>query len=653
MLNARTSLLPLILLSCVQLRAQCDVRIPPGAPTHRTPLVQRTERGGGPLYVVPTVVHMHYGGGLAPLGPQYIVALIDQCNADLRAMNEDIGSVVPEFQGLIGDMRIELRLATRDEQGDCMSGIRYHLYDPTIGGANHIAATLNTRGYLNIHIGANQSFATLPGPVTNPYDHGDVIMFGIANALYDTRTLAHEVGHWAGLYHTFGITNNTGTCSDDYIADTPITAGSPLDCVLDRSECTPGVVENVQNYMDYSNCRLMFTQGQADHAIDVLGDPTLVRNAMVSEANLLATGVTDPSTCAITAGIHHYPFVNCTGTTVRFSAIAEHALVDSVRWTFSGGNITTSTDEHTDVLYPTAGTYPVQLIAYGGGTSAVVNTTVQVDVPNATSNGLVLVNEFPFTEGFEGDFALPTANMVVVPNSEPTWQVFTDAGHASERSLYVPAGAVEVTDTNDIVLGNFDFSTLSVPTVQVKVAASMYGLAGWSSFHLLFRDQCSNIFVGNQWGLWQLNDYGADHGPNYVPSADDQWVTLQASFPEWNMATGAELVLRVVRPAYPSTFTPEPFYLDDVYVGELPVTTSVPEPAADAFALWPNPTNGRVTVHTEAAGTLQVFDARGQRVWQQRIAPGSHVVEAALAPGVYVVRIEGTEASVRLVVEQN
>ncbi len=626
------------------------MRVPVGAPTQRTPALH-AERGGGALYLVPTVVHVHYGGGLAPLGVQYIKALIDQCNADLRAMGPDLAGIVPAFQPIIGDMRFELRLATRDAEGECMSGIRYHAYDPATEAPDHAAATIDTRGYLNIHIGANQSFATLPAPVTAPYDHSDVIMFGISNATFDTHTLAHEVAHWAGLYHTFGLTNSTGTCGDDYIADTPITAGSPLDCVLDRNECTPGVVENVQNIMDYSDCGVMFTQGQADHALDVLADATLVRNGVVSAENLLATGVTDPSSCPITAAIYHYAFVNCTGTTVRFRAMAEHALVDSVRWTFTGGSPATSTSEHTDVLYAAAGSYAVQLIAYGGGGSAVVNTTVQVDVPNATGNGLALVNTFPFTQGFEAGFALPTANMQVVPNGAPTWQVFADAGYASQRCLYIPAGAVEVTDTNDLVLGNFDFSSLSVPTVQVKVASSMYGTAGWSSFVLRFRDQCSNIFVGEQWGLWQLNDYGADHGADYVPDNDGQWVTLQASFPEWHLATGAELVLRVVRPAYPASFTAEPFYLDDVYVGELPVSTGLPESPMEPFRVWPNPATVSFAVQAEEAGVLHVFDARGQRVWQQRLVRGANTIDAALAPGVYLLRFEGRTAAQRLVVE--
>lgn len=633
------------------LHAQCDAIVPHGAPTHRAPVLQSVARGGGPLYLVPTVVRVHYGGALAPLSQQYIVALIDQCNADLRAMGPQFASIVPEFQSAIGDMGFELRLATRDEQGNCISGIRYHAYDPAIGSANYSAVTLNTRGYLNIHIGANQSFATLPGPVTNPYDITDVIMFGLGNATLDSHTLAHEVGHWAGLYHVWGISNTTGTCGDDFIADTPITAGSQLDCNLDQAECTDGVVENVQNFMDYSSCRMMFTQGQANQALSVLGDPGLVRNGLTTPANLLATGVTDPSSCAITAGIYSYPFINCDGTLLRFRALAEHALVDSVRWTFPGGSPSTSTDEHADVSYTNGGSYAAQLIVYGGGTSATVNTTVIVDVPNATANGLQPVSNFPFAEGFEGNFALPNSSMIAVQGSNPTWQLFTDAGFASARCLHVPAEPVNVADTNDIVIGNFDFSSLVQPSIRFKAASSMYTTSGWSKLQLRFRDLCSNIFIGNPWQSWELYEYGADHGTGFIPSNDGQWTTLQASFPAWTQAIAAELVLRLIRPAYPASFTPEAFYLDDLYIGELPLVTAVPSPSAlNTFAVAPNPNTGHFTVSTHETAVITIHDARGQLVLQQGVRAGLTSIDAGLAPGFYLLRVDGAPHAMRMVV---
>lgn len=583
------------------------------------------------------------------MGPQRIAALLAECNADLRAQNADLPNVVPAFQGLVGDMGFELRLATRDEQGNCMSGIRYHLYDPATEGPDHVGVTLNTRSYLNIHIGANQSFATLPAPVTSPYDPTDVIMLSIGQAVPDAHTLAHEVGHWAGLLHTWGLSNTTGTCGDDYIADTPITAGSQLDCIVDQAECVPGVVENVQNFMDYSSCRIVFTQGQAAYAQSVLADPGLVRNSVVQPANLVATGVTDPASCPITAAVHTTSFIGCDGTTVRFSAMAEHALVDSLRWTFPGGTPATSTAEQVEVLYPSSGAQPVQLIVYGGGGSAVVNTTANVEVPSAGANGLAPVDQFPFTRGFEPPFALPDAHLAAIASTTPTWQVFPGAGHASTHCLYIPAEPVDVADTNDLLLGNFDLTPLASPTVQVKVASSLYGTAGWSSLQLHFRDQCSNIFQGSQWAVWQLNEYGADHGPGFVPGADGQWVTLQVSFPVWNQATSAELMLRLVRPAYPDSFTPEAFYLDDLYVGEFPIATGLAgtHPPPD-HRLAPNPSTTFFTLDVPAPTALTITDALGQVVLQQRLHIGVNTVPHALPPGLYLVRTG--HATQRLVV---
>ncbi|HRH39765.1 MAG TPA: M43 family zinc metalloprotease, partial [Flavobacteriales bacterium] len=241
--------------------AQCEVRIPPGAPTWLNAVQREGERGGAPLYVVPTVVHVYYGGDLLPIGILQVQDWLAQCNADLRGWSEQIGDVVPEFAGIVGDMNVELRLATRDEQGDCMSGIRYHAYDPGQGNPPVLENTLDTRHYLNIHVAGGQSFATLPAPVTDPYDANDVIMITPSQASLEGHTLAHEVGHWCGLYHVWGTSPTTGDCGNDYIADTPTTDGSQLDCILDQSECAPPIVENVQNFMDYSSCRIMFTQG--------------------------------------------------------------------------------------------------------------------------------------------------------------------------------------------------------------------------------------------------------------------------------------------------------------------------------------------------------------------------------------------------------
>jgi len=77
------------------------------------------------------------------------------------------------------------------------------------------------------------------------------------------RTVTHEVGHWMGLYHTWGDQR----CGTDYVADTPVTttSNSTAFCRDVFSTCTGARTRNmIENYMDYSpdSCMNIFTQGQ-------------------------------------------------------------------------------------------------------------------------------------------------------------------------------------------------------------------------------------------------------------------------------------------------------------------------------------------------------------------------------------------------------
>lgn len=91
----------------------------------------------------------------------------------------------------------------------------------------------------------------------------------ILNSTYNLgRTMTHEVGHWVGLRHIWGDGPQSGSCSvDDYCADTPNSAQPNYNCSLLNNSCSlSGQVDQVQNYMDYTNdaCMDTFTQDQKD-----------------------------------------------------------------------------------------------------------------------------------------------------------------------------------------------------------------------------------------------------------------------------------------------------------------------------------------------------------------------------------------------------
>lgn len=109
------------------------------------------------------------------------------------------------------------------------------------------------------------------------------------------KVLAHEVGHYLFLYHTFDggcdTSHNDCTLDGDHVCDTPAVAAPNFYCVSGTNSCpeTPAVLDDLSNYMDYGNnlCQNHFTNGQILRMLAVLNT---TRSVLVSTDNIIYTG---------------------------------------------------------------------------------------------------------------------------------------------------------------------------------------------------------------------------------------------------------------------------------------------------------------------------------------------------------------------------
>ncbi|MGZ8542187.1 MAG: zinc-dependent metalloprotease, partial [Chitinophagaceae bacterium] len=280
---------------------------------------------------IPVVVHvMHTGGAVGSIynpSDAQIMGAINYLNQVFAGTYA--GMQAPVEGGGVVDMEIQFGLAQRTPACGATNGInRVDASSLTNYVANGINAS-NTTGcpettmknfsrwnpsdYYNIWI-VNKidsadgtsgqfiaGFAYFPGA---PATLDGTVMLATQMAPGE-KTLPHEIGHALNLYHTFqGSANNTicpvnATCTTqgDVICDTdPIfnnyNAGTGVysfACRSGNNTCTstPYTINTESNFMSYTNCYTLFTNGQKARAQAAMTLPS--RASLVSGGNLALT----------------------------------------------------------------------------------------------------------------------------------------------------------------------------------------------------------------------------------------------------------------------------------------------------------------------------------------------------------------------------
>jgi hypothetical protein len=256
--------------------------------------LQKNFRVAADIIRIPVVVHVIHNQiyGLfigSNISDEQIYSQIKVLNEDYRKKEGTLGF---NANPLGADVEIEFFLASIDPSGNPSSGIK-RIYSPktsfNIVNDNDRQTMSNlsywdSNKYLNIWVAPLSSGYIGYGEF--PYSESvegldldsdesldgvfiDYTVFGRKigtnkSGLYSFgRTVTHEIGHWMGLYHTWGDQR----CGTDYVADTPVTttSNSSAFCRDVFSTCTGTRTRNmIENYMDYSpdSCMNIFTQGQ-------------------------------------------------------------------------------------------------------------------------------------------------------------------------------------------------------------------------------------------------------------------------------------------------------------------------------------------------------------------------------------------------------
>ncbi|MBP6455803.1 MAG: zinc-dependent metalloprotease [Chitinophagaceae bacterium] len=239
------------------------------------------------IITIPVVFHVVYKTTAQNTGltDAILNTALTNLNNCFNKTNSNFSNVPAAFQTLAADCDFNFVLAKRTINGCYTIGIERvqsnAIYDmanftsenvklASLGGLNIWDATK----YLNVWICDLQNSNNSPGTFTGGYAYyptiplytGDGIVINFFQNSILTETFPHEVGHWLNLAHTF-CEGNQAICTDcDNVADTPPQSASLIGSCpsFPHIECPTSVPNgvNVHNFMSYSNCKAMFTQGQ-------------------------------------------------------------------------------------------------------------------------------------------------------------------------------------------------------------------------------------------------------------------------------------------------------------------------------------------------------------------------------------------------------
>lgn len=636
----------------------------------------------GTVYTIPVVFHVLHMNGVENISDAQIHDALVVLNRDYRRLNTDAASVQPDFQGMPADIEIEFTLARKAPNGACFTGITRTVTPLTFDGSdgqNQVNAVITGNDvyqgiwppnqYLNIYV--CEEIGGAAGYTFKPSGNASSSAFGMyfngifllhnytgsigTSEIYTSRTLTHEVGHWLNLNHTWGPNNNPGnaaSCSDDdNVQDTPLCIGVSS-CNYNSNTCNDvgssmsswnyDVEDNVENYMDYSYCSKMFTEGQKTRMRNAITSNTAGRSNVISTSNLGLVGANSPLVLC-QAKFKANKTVLCANDSITFTDMSFNA-VTGWNWTFAGGTPATSTLQNPGVIYTTPGTYTVTLTATDGGTSDVETMTNYITVlPNG--------NTLPYFEGFENITNLSaTPNWVVSNPSGNGWNITTSAAHSGLKSAKLTNLGQNAGNIDELISSAIDLSSVTSTdgaTLSFRYAYKKASAASTDILRVYFTANC-----GDTWAVRKTLSATTMSGSSFQASS---WTPTPSDWTTVHMTNVTSLYWNE-NFRYKFEFTSNGgnnMYLDDINIysgapSDNLIVAGIDETAFKAVNLYPNPADEELNISFQAINnekmTIVLTDLTGKIIQTNTIQAneGENLVllnTSDFAKGVYFVNL--------------
>lgn len=481
-------------------------------------------------YIIPVVFHILHQNGAENVTDTEIHDAMRILNEDFQKTNDDVSQVVSQFQSIVGDAKIEFRLARKDPNGNPTTGIdRIQTPLTDNAGENSKLNPWPRSTYLNVWIvrtigSGAAGYTFLPSSAHfMPNQDGIILLYTYFASTRTgnqrrSRALTHEIGHWLNLPHLWGRTNSPGrtsNCSDDDgVFDTPNTIGW-TSCSINGTSC--GSLDNVQNFMEYSYCSNMFTKGQVQRMHAALSAGTAERNKLVSKANNLKAGVLDLELAEFSVSKN----VACVNEPVQFF---DQSIYDAVswKWEFEGGTPATSTQENPVVSYAKPGVFKVKLTATAANGNIKVKDTESFMTINKS------VGDFlPYTEGFEDHVESSVHHWVAQneDNDKVYWKIASGVGYEGSKYLMLENSKNIQNQVEAVVSEPIDLSNIDNPKISFYVAHAKGTTLnpGASVFRVYYSSDCGETWVIKYGSSSDNLSNGKSAAGSFYPKQKSDW----------------------------------------------------------------------------------------------------------------------------------